>query len=66
MRIAEMNLMQVEQALRGDDRCVLPIGSVEQHACLSLATDAVLAERVAAEAAGPLGVPVEGPWRPAA
>jgi creatinine amidohydrolase len=50
--------MQVEAWLRRDDRCVLPIGSVEQHAQLSLAVDAILAERVAAEAAEPLGVPV--------
>lgn len=50
--------MQVEDWLRRDDRCVLPIGSVEQHAGLSLAVDMILAERVAAEAAAPLGVPV--------
>lgn len=50
--------MQVEDWLRRDDRCVLPIGSVEQHAQLSLAVDMILAERVAAEAAEPLGVPV--------
>jgi creatinine amidohydrolase len=37
---------------------VLPIGSTEQHAGLSLATDAILAERVATEAAEPFGVPV--------
>ena len=37
-------------------RC--PLGSTEQHAGLSLATDAILAERVAAEAAEPLGIPV--------
>jgi creatinine amidohydrolase len=37
---------------------VLPIGSTEQHAWLSLATDNILAERVAIEAAAPLGVPV--------
>lgn len=53
-----MNWMQVERYLAQDDRCVLPIGSVEQHGYLSLATDALLAERVAAEAAEPLGVPV--------
>lgn len=50
--------MQVEDRLRRDDRCVLPLGSIEQHAALSLAVDAILAERVAAEAAEPLGVPV--------
>lgn len=58
MRIAEMNWMQVEARLAVDDRAVLPIGSTEQHAFLSLTVDATLAERVAAEAAAPLGVPV--------
>jgi creatinine amidohydrolase len=48
----------VEDWVRYDDRCVLPIGSTEQHAGLSLATDAILAERVATEAAEPFGVPV--------
>lgn len=58
MRISEMNWMQVERRVAEDDRCVLPIGSVEQHAYLSLATDSILAERVSVEAAEPLGVPV--------
>lgn len=58
MQICQMNWMQVEQYLKHDDRCVLPLGSVEQHAYLSLATDAILAERVAVDAAEPLGVPV--------
>lgn len=58
MRIADMNWMQVERYLERDDRAVLPVGCTEQHAHLSLATDAILAERVAAEAAEPLGVPV--------
>jgi creatinine amidohydrolase len=50
--------MQVEEYLRGDDRIVLPLGSTEQHAYLSLAVDTILSERVAVEAAEPLGVPV--------
>ncbi len=50
--------MQVEEHLRQDDRIVLPLGSTEQHAYLSLATDAILAERVSVEAAEPLGVAV--------
>src|SRR5579859_3603255 len=50
--------MQLERYLARDDRIVLPLGSTEQHAYLSLATDAILAERVAVEAAEPLGVPV--------
>jgi creatinine amidohydrolase len=58
MRIAEMNWMQVEAYLKADDRCVLPIGSTEQHAQLSLCVDCILAERVAVEAAEPAGVPV--------
>ncbi|MGH9489740.1 MAG: creatininase family protein [Terriglobales bacterium] len=53
-----MNWRGVEAYLARDDRAVLPIGSTEQHAGLSLATDWILAERVAAEAAEPLGVPV--------
>ncbi|MDH5758292.1 MAG: creatininase family protein [Gemmatimonadota bacterium] len=58
MRIADMTWMQVEEYLLDDDRCVLPLGSTEQHAYLSLAVDAILAEKVAGDAAGPEGVPV--------
>jgi creatinine amidohydrolase len=58
MRIAQMNWMQVEELVRRDDRCVLPIGSVEQHAYLSLCVDMILAEKVAVDACEPLGVPV--------
>src|SRR5262245_30423006 len=50
--------MQLEEYLRGDDRIVLPVGSTEQHAYLSLETDNVLAERASVEAAEPLGIPV--------
>jgi creatinine amidohydrolase len=56
MRIRDCNWMQVEEYLRRDDRVVLPIGSTEQHGYLSLETDNLLAERVSAEAAEPLGV----------
>ena len=58
MKIAEMNWMQVQAYLGHDDRCILPLGSTEQHAQLSLCVDAILAERVATEAAEPLGIPV--------
>jgi len=58
MRISEMNWMMVEEYLKRDDRCVLPLGSTEQHAYLSLSVDSILAERIAVEAAEPLGVPV--------
>jgi creatinine amidohydrolase len=57
-RIAAMNFPQVEAYLRSDDRAVVPIGSTEQHAWLSLCVDAILAEKVAVDAAEPLGVPV--------
>ena len=58
MRISEMNWMMVEEYLNRDDRCVLPLGCTEQHAYLSLSTDSILAERLAIEAAEPVGVPV--------
>ena len=58
MRVAEMDWRMVEDWVRTDDRAVLPLGSTEQHAGLSLLTDAILAERVAVEAAEPLGMPV--------
>ena len=58
MRISDMNWMQVEAYLKADDRAVLPLGSTEQHAYLSLSVDSILASRVAEEAAEPLGVPV--------
>src|SRR5436190_4215035 len=58
MRIRDLNWLQLEEYLQRDDRIVLPIGSTEQHAYLSLETDNILAERAAVEAAEPLGVPV--------
>src|SRR5438445_6269176 len=58
MRITDMNWMIVEAYLKTDDRCVLPLGSTEQHAYLSLSVDSILSERVSLEAAEPLGVPV--------
>ncbi|TVQ28896.1 MAG: creatininase family protein [Geminicoccaceae bacterium] len=61
MRIGDMNWAMVERWLDDDDRCVLPLGSCEQHAGLSLAVDAILAEKVAVDAAAPSGVPVFPP-----
>ena len=58
MRVGTVNWMQLEEYLSGDDRIVLPLGSVEQHGYLSLAVDQILSERVSVEAAEPLGVPV--------
>jgi creatinine amidohydrolase len=58
MKISDMNWMQVEEQLQKDRRAVVPVGSTEQHGYLRLTVDAILAERVACEAAEPLGVPV--------
>jgi creatinine amidohydrolase len=58
VRVHDCNWMQLEEYLQSDDRIVLPLGSTEQHAYLSLGTDNILAERIAVEAADPLGVPV--------
>lgn len=58
MKIADMNWMQIEAYLQQDDRVVVPLGSVEQHAYLSMAVDMILAEKVAVDAAEPLGIPV--------
>src|SRR5947207_15669776 len=58
MVVWDFNWMHLEEYLGRDDRIVLPLGSTEQHAFLSLGTDSILSERVAVEAAEPLGVPV--------
>lgn len=53
-----MNWRDIEAAAARDPRCVLPIGSTEQHAQLSLCVDMILAEKVATDAAAPLDIPV--------
>lgn len=58
MKVAEMNWRDVEAAAARDPRCILPIGSTEQHAQLSLCVDLILAEKVATDAADPLNIPV--------
>jgi creatinine amidohydrolase len=58
VRISDMNWMQVEEYLAHDDRAVLPLGSTEQHSYLRLTVDCILPERVAVDAAEPLGIPV--------
>jgi creatinine amidohydrolase len=58
MRIADMDWRMIEDWTRSDDRVLLPLGSTEQHAGLSLMVDTILSEKVAVEAAEPLGVPV--------
>ncbi|WP_310382667.1 creatininase family protein [Rhizobium sp. 1399] len=58
MRVSQSNWQQIETYLKTDDRAILPLGSTEQHAGLSLSVDSILSEKVAADAAAPLGVPV--------
>ncbi|NNF78180.1 MAG: creatininase family protein [Rhizobiales bacterium] len=58
MKVAEMNWRDVEAAAARDPRCILPIGSTEQHAQLSLCVDMILAEKVATDAADPLDISV--------
>jgi len=58
MKVSEMNWRDVEAAAARDPRCILPIGSTEQHAQLSLCVDLILAEKVAVDAAAPLNIPV--------
>jgi creatinine amidohydrolase len=58
MKLYEYNWMQVEEYLKSDDRVVIPLGSVEQHAYLSLGTDAIVGEACAIEAAEGTDVPV--------
>jgi creatinine amidohydrolase len=57
-RVAERNWRQIESYLKTDDRAILPLGSTEQHGGLSLLVDSILSERVGADAAEPLGIPV--------
>jgi creatinine amidohydrolase len=58
VKISQANWQQIEEYLRTDDRAVLPLGSTEQHAQLSLSVDSILSEKVGADAAEPLGIPV--------
>ncbi len=58
MKISDMNWQQVEEYLKGNDLAILPLGSTEQHAFLSLSTDSILSEKISLEAAEPFGIPV--------
>ena len=50
MHAHDMSWFDVERYLKHDDRAVVPLGSIEQHAYLSLGVDNILSQRVAAEA----------------
>lgn len=58
MQICDMNWFQVEEYLKEDDRVILPLGSTEQHAYLSLCTDHLLASRLAGAVGEQLRLPV--------
>ena len=58
MRVADMNWHDVEVSAARDPRCILPIGSTEQHAQLSLCVDLILAEKVSEDAAELMNIPV--------
>ncbi|MBJ3813873.1 creatininase family protein [Shimwellia pseudoproteus] len=58
MQIANMNWFQLDTYLKHDNRVILPLGSTEQHAWLSLCTDHILASRLANEVGDLCGVPV--------
>jgi len=57
VRAAETRRQAAGARFGTDDRAVAPLGSAERRGPLRLATDGILAERVAAEAAEPPGVP---------
>ena len=58
MQLTHATWGEVSAYLSRSTAVIVPIGSTEQHAYLSLAVDSILAERVATEAAEPLSIPV--------
>ncbi len=58
MHVHDLTWLHLAALVERDGRVVLPLGSTEQHAHLSLGTDTIEVERIALEAAAPLGVPV--------
>lgn len=69
IHLQELAWDEVEAYLKRDDRCLIPIGSTEQHGrCAPLGTDSYLAQALAAEAGRKSGVlvcpPVWFGWSP--
>jgi len=58
MRFEDLNWMDVENYLKTDDRLILVVGSCEQHAYLSLATDVRIPGAIADAISERSGVPV--------
>jgi len=61
MRLEDLNWMDVEYYLKGEDRLMLVLGSCEQHAYLSLLTDVRVPLALADSAAQETGVLVAPP-----
>ena len=61
MRFEDLNWMDVEKYLEGDDRLMLVLGACEQHATLSLLTDIKIPLALADSASTQTGVPVAPP-----
>jgi creatinine amidohydrolase len=61
MRIEDLNWMDVENYLKGDDRLILVIGACEQHGYLSLLTDIHIPLALADAASRQTGVLVAPP-----
>jgi creatinine amidohydrolase len=58
MRFEDMNWMDVEHYLKGDDRLIFILGACEQHAYLSLLTDVRIPQALADVASQRTGVPI--------
>lgn len=61
MRLEDLNWMDVERYLDGDDRLILVLGSCEQHGYLSLLTDIKIPAALADSASNRTGVLVAPP-----
>ena len=60
-RLSEMNWMQVGDYLKQDHRLILPLGSLESHGYLSLATDRIIPSQLADRLSAATGVLVAPP-----
>lgn len=61
MRLEDLNWMDVEAYLKGDDRLILIVGACEQHGYLSLLTDIRIPQALADAASRQTGVLVAPP-----
>ncbi len=61
MRLEDLNWMEVEKYLEGEDRLMLVLGATEQHGYLSLLTDAKVPQALADSASQQTGVLVAPP-----